>query len=238
MMRSRPPLRHGASSSFGQLNAGKKSVVLDLKQATGATVARRLVAGADILVENYRPGVMQRLGLDYPALGKLKPPPDLLLDLGYGQTGPSADLPAYAPVMHASSGFDLATLAYQPGRQRPDYCGVYIADVFGRHIRVGGDRRGPAPASRDRAGTTSRRFHVREHVVTHAHGGAVGAVRGAAAPVTANLWTGGDSRRLHLHGRPPASAPSRAWQQRPAARTGSRTHDLHSTSTAAPTGGS
>jgi CoA:oxalate CoA-transferase len=130
MMRSRPPLRHGASSSFGQLNAGKKSVVLDLKQATGATVARHLAAGADILVENYRPGVMQRLGLDYPALGKLNPRLIYCSISGYGQTGPSADLPAYAPVMHASSGFDLATLAYQPGRQRPDYCGVYIADVL------------------------------------------------------------------------------------------------------------
>ena len=130
MMRSRPPLRHGASSSFGQLNAGKKSVVLDLKHATGATVARRLAAGADILVENYRPGVMRRLGLDYPALGKLNPRLIYCSISGYGQTGPSADLPAYAPVMHASSGFDLATLAYQPGRQRPDYCGVYIADVL------------------------------------------------------------------------------------------------------------
>src|SRR5262245_47996600 len=65
MMRSRPPLRNGASSSFGQLNAGKKSVVLDLKNAEGIRQARQLAAAADILVENYRPGVMRRLGLDY-----------------------------------------------------------------------------------------------------------------------------------------------------------------------------
>src|SRR5262245_1910215 len=68
VMRSRPPLRDGASSSFGQLNAGKKSVVLDLKNASSLTAARRLANDADILVENYRPGVMQRLGLDYAAL--------------------------------------------------------------------------------------------------------------------------------------------------------------------------
>src|SRR4029450_11825221 len=49
---------------------------------------------------------------------------------GYGQTGPSADVPAYAPVIHASSGFDLANLAYQRDRQRPDFCGVYVADVM------------------------------------------------------------------------------------------------------------
>src|SRR5207248_3218107 len=48
---------------------------------------------------------------------------------GYGQTGPSAGLPAYAPVIHAASGYDLAHLAYQGGDRRPDYCGIYIADV-------------------------------------------------------------------------------------------------------------
>jgi crotonobetainyl-CoA:carnitine CoA-transferase CaiB-like acyl-CoA transferase len=49
---------------------------------------------------------------------------------GYGQTGPSAELPAYAPVIHAASGYEMAHLAYQPGRTRPDYCGIYHADVL------------------------------------------------------------------------------------------------------------
>jgi CoA:oxalate CoA-transferase len=48
---------------------------------------------------------------------------------GYGQTGPSSGLPAYAPAIHAASGFDMAHLAYQPGRERPDNCGIYIADI-------------------------------------------------------------------------------------------------------------
>jgi len=130
MMRSRPPLRNDASSYFGQLNAGKKSVVLDLKHETGVTAARQLAAGADILVENYRPGVMQRLGLDYAVLATLNPRLIYCSISGYGQTGPAADIPAYAPVIHASSGYDLATLAHQPGRQRPDYCGIYVADVL------------------------------------------------------------------------------------------------------------
>jgi crotonobetainyl-CoA:carnitine CoA-transferase CaiB-like acyl-CoA transferase len=130
MMRSRPPLRDGASSSFGQLNAGKKSVVLDLKNASATSTARRLAGDADVLVENYRPGVMQRLGLDYTALAAANRRLIYCSISGYGQTGPSADLPAYAPVIHASSGFDLATLAYQQGRLRPDYCGIYIADVL------------------------------------------------------------------------------------------------------------
>src|SRR6266478_1000867 len=63
MMRTRPPLRNGASTSFGQLNAGKKSIVLDLKSPRGVEVARRLAAAADVVVENFRPGVMRRLGL-------------------------------------------------------------------------------------------------------------------------------------------------------------------------------
>ena len=129
MMRTRPPLRDGASSYFGLLNAGKKSVVLDLKDARAVEAARRLAGGVDILVENYRPGVMRRLGLDYAKLGGANPRLIYCSISGYGQTGPSADLPAYAPVVHATSGFDLANLAYQAGRQRPDYCGVYVADV-------------------------------------------------------------------------------------------------------------
>jgi CoA:oxalate CoA-transferase len=130
MMRSRPPLRNAASTSFGQLNTGKKSLVLDLKRPEAVTAARRLVATADVLVENFRPGVMHRFGLDYPALREVKPDLVYCAISGYGQTGPSAGLPAYAPVIHAASGYDLAQLAYQEGHRRPDYCGIYIADVL------------------------------------------------------------------------------------------------------------
>ena len=130
MMRARPPLRNGASTSFGQLNTGKKSVVLDLKRDGALDVARRLIASADVVVENFRPGVMQRFGLDYPSLAALKPDLIYCAISGYGQSGPSAGLPAYAPVIHASSGYDLAHLAYQGGHRRPDYCGIYIADVL------------------------------------------------------------------------------------------------------------
>src|SRR5437762_2288154 len=130
MMRSRPPLRNGASTSFGQLNTGKKSVVLDLKREEAVAAARRLVATADVLVENFRPGVMRRFGLDYPALRPIKPDLIYCAISGYGQTGPSAALPAYAPVIHAASGYDLAHMAYQGEVRRPDYCGIYIADVL------------------------------------------------------------------------------------------------------------
>jgi crotonobetainyl-CoA:carnitine CoA-transferase CaiB-like acyl-CoA transferase len=128
-MRTRPPLRKGFSTVFGQLNVGKKSVVLDLKSEDGREAVRRLVATADILVENFRPGVMRRLRLDYDRLRPFNPRLIYCSISGYGQTGPSAELPAYAPVIHAASGYDMAHLAHQPGRVRPDYCGIYHADV-------------------------------------------------------------------------------------------------------------
>ncbi len=130
MMRTRPPLRNGASTSFGQLNAGKKSIVLDLKTSQAVEAVRRLVATADVVVENFRPGVMRRFGLDYEALAPIKPELIYCAISGYGQTGPSSQLPAYAPVIHAASGYDLAHMAYQGEQRRPDYCGIYIADVL------------------------------------------------------------------------------------------------------------
>jgi CoA:oxalate CoA-transferase len=130
MMRGRPPMRDGASTSFGQLNAGKQSIVLDLKQQAAQDIVRRLLATTDVLVENFRPGVMRRFGLDYAALGDAHPALIYCAISGYGQTGPSSDLAAYAPAIHAASGYDIAHLAYQPGRDRPDNCGIYVADVL------------------------------------------------------------------------------------------------------------
>lgn len=129
-MRTRPPLRNNCSTAFGQLNIGKNSLVLDLKSPEGIEVIRRLIVSTDVLVENFRPGVMRRLKLDYDALKALNPKLIYCSISGYGQTGPSAELPAYAPVIHAASGYDMAHLAYQPGRGRPDYCGIYHADVL------------------------------------------------------------------------------------------------------------
>ena len=90
MMRTRPPLRSACSTTFGQLNVGKKSLVLDLKSPDGTEAIRRLVATADVLVENFRPGVMRRLKLDYASLHDLNPKLVFCSISGYGQTGPSA----------------------------------------------------------------------------------------------------------------------------------------------------
>ncbi len=130
MMRTRPPQRDGASAMFGQLNAGKKSVVLDLKSTAARAVLYKLIESADVVVENYRPGVTKRLGIDYDALTKQRDDLIYCSISGFGQSGPSSGLAAYAPVIHAASGYDLAHMSYQPDRERPDYCGIYIADVL------------------------------------------------------------------------------------------------------------
>jgi crotonobetainyl-CoA:carnitine CoA-transferase CaiB-like acyl-CoA transferase len=129
-MRTRPPVRDNCSAVFGGYNVGKKSVVLDLKAPRGVEAVKKLVAKVDVLVENFCPGVMRRLKLNYASLRDLNPKLIYCSISGYGQTGPSAELPAYAPVIHAASGYDMAHLAYQPGRERPDYCGIYHADIL------------------------------------------------------------------------------------------------------------
>lgn len=138
LMRSRPVLRNGAGTMFGQLNAGKRSIVLDLKRPEAIAAVKKLVARVDIVLENYRPGVMKRLGLDYPELAKINPRLIYCAISGYGQTGPGAGRPAYAPVIHASTGYDMAHLYYQQGRERPDNCGIFVADYASGAYALGG----------------------------------------------------------------------------------------------------
>ena len=122
---------------FGQLNAGKRSIVLDLKKPEAIAAVKKLVAKVDIVLENYRPGVMKRLGLDYPELAKINPRIIYGAISGYGQTGPAAGRPAYAPVIHASTGYDMAHLFYQQGRERPDNCGIFVADYASGSYAMG-----------------------------------------------------------------------------------------------------
>ena len=129
-MRSRPPLRDGHSAYFGHLNAGKKSVALDLKSAEGRAAAQQLVAASDVVVENFRPGVMKRLGLDHASLAVAKPDLIYCAISGFGQTGPRAGQPAYAPVVHAASGFDHTQFTYQDGQDKPAKTGIFVADVL------------------------------------------------------------------------------------------------------------
>jgi CoA:oxalate CoA-transferase len=130
-MRLRAPLREGQSTYFGQLNAGKRSLALDLKSKEAIKLVHRLVADADILVENFRPGVMERLGLGYQALRAINPRLIYCSISGYGQSGPAAERAAYAMIVHAESGFDRALMRYAGDRDRPATGAVFVADVLG-----------------------------------------------------------------------------------------------------------
>jgi crotonobetainyl-CoA:carnitine CoA-transferase CaiB-like acyl-CoA transferase len=96
--------RHGLSGYYTQQNAGKRSVCIDLEADGAGELVRRLVACADVLIENFRPGVMARHGLDWAALSAVNPRLVMLSISGFGQTGPESQRAAYAAVLHAESG--------------------------------------------------------------------------------------------------------------------------------------
>jgi CoA:oxalate CoA-transferase len=96
--------RHGLSGYYTQQNSGKRNVCIDLKSTGGRDLFLRLARAADVVIENFRPGVMARLGLDWPALSAANPALVLLSISGYGQAGPESHRPAYAPILHAEAG--------------------------------------------------------------------------------------------------------------------------------------
>lgn len=136
-MRSRAPLRDGHSRYFGHLNVGKRSVRLDLRTEEGRAAALDLITEADVLVQNFRPGVMAKYGLDEASCRACNDRLVYCSVSGYGQDGPSARLPAYAQIVHAMSGYDLADFAYQRTADRPANCGVFIADILAGALSYG-----------------------------------------------------------------------------------------------------
>ena len=129
-LRSQAPLRDGHSTYFGQLNCGKKSVALNLKDPETIAELKQVIATADILVENFSPGVMQRLGLDYETLSALNPRLIYSSVSGFGQGSLGAGRPAYAQTVHATSGLELVNLRYQDELTRPANSCLFYADVL------------------------------------------------------------------------------------------------------------
>jgi CoA:oxalate CoA-transferase len=97
--------RGGLSGFYTQQNAGKRNICVDLRKPEGPELVRRLAEQADVLVENFRPGVMARLGLGYDILAERNPRLIMLSITGFGQSSPESGRPAYAPVIHAESGY-------------------------------------------------------------------------------------------------------------------------------------
>jgi CoA:oxalate CoA-transferase len=114
--------------SFLAQNPGKRSITIDLKQPSGKAVFRKLVRTADVLVENFRPGVMQRLGLGYDSLLADKPTLVYCAISGFGQDGPLRDLPAYDQIIQGMSGMMSITGAPE---NAPYRVGYPVADTIG-----------------------------------------------------------------------------------------------------------
>ena len=130
-LRHAPPIRGGQSAYFGHINCGKKSLELDMKSDRGRELISRLVKNVDVVLENFRPGVMARLGLDYDSLSQLRPDLIYCSVSGYGQEGPSAQRAAFAPIIHAASGYDLIMMNYQGLSGRPPTVRSTVADILG-----------------------------------------------------------------------------------------------------------
>src|SRR5438128_4080923 len=109
--------RAGFTASFLNNNRNKRSIVLDLKTAAGLRVMMRLVAGADVLVQNFRPGVAERIGIGESAVRAVAPSIIYVSISGFGETGPYAAKPVYDPLVQAVSG--LATVQAGSDRARP-----------------------------------------------------------------------------------------------------------------------
>jgi CoA:oxalate CoA-transferase len=129
------PFVGGRSLYFARVNHGKESIALDLKDAADRDVARRLIARADVLVENYRPGVMDRLGLGWAAAQALNPQLVYCSVSGFGHTGPWRERPAYDAVVQGLSGIMAVTGAPDGPPVKP---GVPIADLSAGLYAFGG----------------------------------------------------------------------------------------------------
>ena len=129
ILRHAGPMRNNASALFSALNSGKRCLSLDLKKTAAVDICKRLVETHDVVVENYSPGVMQRLGLDYASLRAVNPQLVMCSVSGYGQSGPEAGRPAYAPIVQATSGFEYVYLCSQVDHLRPLNMGLPIGDT-------------------------------------------------------------------------------------------------------------
>jgi formyl-CoA transferase len=114
------------SAGFNAVNRGKRGIVLDLKTPAGQNAFKRLAAGADVVIENYRPGVMQAFGLDYASLAQSNPALIYASISGYGQTGPDASKGGFDLIAQGVSG--LMSVTGEPGRP-PVKVGVPLTDL-------------------------------------------------------------------------------------------------------------
>ena len=120
------PFKEGVSGYFENVNRGKKSIAIDLKHPTGRDILLGLIEKSDVLVENFRPGVMKKLGLDYETLRSKFPGLIYAACSGFGQTGPYARRGAYDMIIQGMGG--IVSITGEPDRP-PVRVGVSIGDI-------------------------------------------------------------------------------------------------------------
>jgi formyl-CoA transferase len=120
-------IKDGTSVWWQVQSRNKRSVALDLRSSEGQEIARKLIAEADVLIENFRPGTLEAWGMGWEALSALNPGLVMLRISGYGQTGPYRDLPGFGAIGEAMGG--LRHLTGEPGRV-PVRCGISIGDTL------------------------------------------------------------------------------------------------------------
>lgn len=120
-------LQDGTSVWWQVQSRNKRSIALDLRSQEGQVIARQLIAQADVLIENFRPGTLEGWGMDYETLSRDNPGLVMLRISGYGQTGPYRDLPGFGAIGEAMGG--LRHLTGEPGRV-PVRCGISIGDTL------------------------------------------------------------------------------------------------------------
>jgi len=120
----------GETSSFLAMNRGKRSIALDLSKPEGQQVMRRLIEGADVLIENFKTGNLARFGLDYEAVAQLNPRLVYCSITGFGQTGPMRNMPGYDPIFQAMSGLMSVTgMADDQLGAGPALVGYSVSDI-------------------------------------------------------------------------------------------------------------
>ena len=120
-------IQDGTSVWWQVQSRNKRSIALDLRNPEGQDIARALIAQADVLIENFRPGTLEGWGMDYETLAKTNPGLVMLRISGYGQTGPYRDLPGFGAIGEAMGG--LRHLTGEPDRV-PVRCGISIGDTL------------------------------------------------------------------------------------------------------------
>jgi formyl-CoA transferase len=120
-------MKDGTSVWWQVQSRNKRSLALDLRSEEGQGIARKLIAEADVLIENFRPGTLEGWGMGWDVLSELNPGLVMLRISGYGQTGPYRDLPGFGMIGEAMGG--LRHLTGEPGRV-PVRCGISIGDTL------------------------------------------------------------------------------------------------------------